>query len=146
MLSSVSPSAAGVGQRERRVFSHSSLASLVLALILAPVFVLILPLYSHAQELARRIILKDGSYQSVTKYEVKGDRVRYMSAERNEWEEIPASLVDWPATEKYEKERAAGAALPGVVELDKEVANEREFEPAKLPEVAPGLRLHQDSG
>ena len=146
MLSSVSPSAAGVGQRERRVFSHSSLASLVLALILAPVFVLIFPLYSHAQELARRIILKDGSYQSVTKYEVKGDRVRYMSAERNEWEEIPASLVDWPATEKYEKERAAGAALPGVVELDKEVANEREFEPAKLPEVAPGLRLPQDSG
>ena len=106
---------------------------------------LLLPLHdSHAQELAHRLILKDGSYQAVTKYEVKGDRVRYYSAEREEWEELPNNLVDWPATEKYEKDRAAGAAAPEAVQLDKEA--ERELEEAQLPQVAPGLRLPMDSG
>ena len=101
---------------------------------------------AHAQELARRLILKDGSYQLVTKYEVKGDRVRYMSAERDEWEELPESLVDWPATEKYEKDRTAGASVPEAVQLDKEIEHDRELEEAQLPQVAPGLRLPEDSG
>ena len=99
-----------------------------------------------AQDLARRLILKDGSYQLVTKYEVKGDRVRYMSAERDEWEEMPSSLIDWPATEKYEKDRAAGASSPEAVQLDKELEQERAQEEAQLPQVAPGLRLPEASG
>jgi hypothetical protein len=89
--------------------------------------------------------LKDGSYQLVKQYEVKGDRVRYMSTERNEWEELPSDLVDWPATEKYEKERAA-SAIPEAVAIDKETDAEREAEESHLPEVAPGLRLPDDSG
>ena len=101
---------------------------------------------SSAQDTSRRLILKDGSYQSVTKYEVKGDRVRYYSAEREEWEELPNSLVDWPATEKYEKERAASASAPEAVQLDKELAHENELAEAQLPQVAPGLRLPQDQG
>jgi hypothetical protein len=110
------------------------------------VLLLTLPTRSPAQDLARRLILKDGSYQLVTKYEVKGSRVRYLSAERNEWEELPESLVDWPATEKYEKDRAAGASVPGAAQLDKELELEREREETQLPQVAPGLRLPEDSG
>jgi hypothetical protein len=91
-----------------------------------------------------RLILKDGSYQLITKYEVKGDRVRYYSVEREEWEELPNSLVDWPATEQYEKDRPSAA--PEAVQLDKEIENERAAEEAKLPEVSPGLRLPEDSG
>jgi hypothetical protein len=118
----------------------------VRALLSALILLLAFPTLSSAQDLARRLILKDGSYQLVTKYEVKGNRVRYMSAERDEWEELPESLVDWPATEKYEKDRAAGASLPEAVQLDKEVELEREREETLLPQVAPGLRLPEDSG
>jgi hypothetical protein len=108
--------------------------SLALALLLA--------LTSYAQDAARRLILNDGSYQLVTKYEVKGNRVRYYSTEREDWEEIPNSLVDWPATEKYEKDRIAEASSPAAVQFDKEL----ERTEAPLPEVAPGLRIPEDSG
>ncbi len=111
-----------------------------------PVLFLLLALPAHAQELSRRLILKDGSYQLVTKYELKGDRVRFLSSERDDWEELPASLVDWPATEKYERDRAAGSAVPEAVQLDKEIEQENQRQEALLPEVAPGLRLPEDSG
>ena len=107
---------------------------------------LVLPAPAPAQDLAHRLILKDGSYQLVTKYEVKGDRVRYKSAERDEWEELPSALVDWPATEKYENNRTA--AIPEAAALDKEEKEtaDREAQRSNLPQVAPGLRLPEDSG
>jgi hypothetical protein len=101
---------------------------------------------ASAQNLAKRLILKDGSYQLAIKWEVKGDRVRYLSAERDEWEELPNSLVDWAATDKYEKDRAAGASAPEAVELDKELEAERRAEEARTPQVAPGLHLPDDGG
>ncbi len=104
------------------------------------------PLSSPAQDTSHHLILKDGSYQSVTKYEVKGDRVRYYSAEREEWEELPTALVDWQATDKYEKDRTAGASIPEAVQLDKELEHDRELEEAQLPQVAPGLRIPEDQG
>ena len=86
-----------------------------------------------SQQLAKRLILKDGTYQLATRWEVKGERVRYLSAERNEWEEVPNSLVDWAATDKYEKDRAAGKPAPEAVELDKELEAERQADEARSP-------------
>ena len=109
-------------------------------------FCLLFHASSPAQSLAKRLILKDGSYQSVTKYEIKGERVHYYSAERGEWEEVPKSLVDWDATDKYEQGLLQGAPSPEAVELDKELATEQKAEEARSPHVAPGLRLPGDGG
>ncbi len=127
--------------------SRSVFYRLALVAVTLLVALMALPRFSFAQEPSRRLILKDGSYQLVTHYEVKGDRVRYFSAEREEWEELPASLVDWPATDKYEKDRAAaGASAPEAVQFDKDLDHARELEEAAQPQVAPGLRLPEDSG
>lgn len=99
-----------------------------------------------AQLLSKRLILKDGSYQPAVKWEIQGDRVHYLSAERNEWEDVPYSLIDWDATKKYETDLAAGQVSRTAQEIDKEVEAERKAEDAKTPVVAPGLRLPEDGG
>jgi len=104
-----------------------------------------------AQSPNQRLILKDGSYQVVTKYQKVGDRVRYFSAERGQWEEVPANLVDWTATEQWAKDHAPGAQAPAApvspvnpeaAEIDKEEQQER----ARTPDVSPGLRLPDQDG
>jgi hypothetical protein len=99
-----------------------------------------------AQTATKRLILKDGSYQVTTKWEIQGDRVHYFSAERNEWEDVPNSLVDWNATNQYETDRAAGKLSPEAIQLEKELEAQRAEDELKSPHVAPGLRLPEDGG
>jgi len=120
-------------------------AKVLLAVLSWAVLSLFVVFPCSAQQ-ATRLILKDGSYQLATKYEVHGDRVRYYSAERGEWEEVPNSLVDWDATKKYEEGRLKGAPAPEAVQLDKEMEAERKAEEARAPEVAPGLHLPEEGG
>jgi hypothetical protein len=58
-----------------------------------------------------KLVLKDGTFQVVREYQRNGDRVRYFSVERGDWEELPTAMVDWDATAKAasdaEKESAA---------------------------------------
>jgi hypothetical protein len=117
-----------------------------LTLLIGALAILCAPYSAHAQQLAKRLILKDGSYQSITQYVIKGDRVRYLSAERGEWEELPKTLVDWKATEEYEKNRATGVSTPEAAELDQELEAERKEEELKHPHVAPGLELPDEGG
>jgi hypothetical protein len=52
-----------------------------------------------------KLYLKDGTYQLAREYKVEGDRVRFLSADRGEWEEIPVSLVDLEKTQAVIKQR-----------------------------------------
>jgi len=112
----------------------------------AGVLLLLAPTDAVAQQFTKRLILKDGSYQSVVKYEIQGDRVHYLSAERYEWEDIPKSLVDWDATNKYEAELSSGKLPKRRLEETPEEKEEREKEAANSPEISPGLRLPGTGG
>ncbi len=103
----------------------------------------VVPVWS--QEHTQRLILKDGSYQSVVRYEMQGDRVHYLSAERYEWEDIPAVLINWDATQKYNQELSSGKLRTRTVETPEE-KEEREKEEANSPEIFPGLRLPGSGG
>jgi hypothetical protein len=124
-----------IGPKIIRSFSYLAELFLVLAL-----FVLAcLPI--SAQQNPKRLIMKDGTYQAANQWEITGDRVRYYSVERYDWEEIPKELVDWPATEKYNKE------LAGVRDATiKEIAKADEADEREAPLVIPGLRLPSTGG
>ena len=120
-----------------RYLKHACwMAAVVFALTCLPV---------NAQQNPKRLVLKDGTYQTVTKWEIKGDRVRYYSSERYAWEELPKDLIDWPTTEKYnqehEKQRSVTAA-----EIAQQEEADRRVEEAQSPTVAPGLRLPSSGG
>jgi hypothetical protein len=99
-----------------------------------------------------RLILTDGSYQQVRRWEIKGDRVRYISSERNGlWEELPVSMVDWAATEKFahahtEQGQEEEAASADAAAVDAEAAAEKAEMSSRTPDVLPHLRLPDRDG
>ena len=64
----------------------------------------------------KKLVLKDGTDQIVREYQRDGERVRYYSLERGDWEELPASMVDWEATAKAagEAEKSSSAIVEKV--------------------------------
>src|SRR5579864_3637088 len=109
--------------------------------VLALMLIALACTHAWSQQNPKRLIMKDGSYQAATKWEITGDRVRYYSAERYDWEEIPKEMVDWPATDKYNKEREGERD-----DTIKEIAKADEADEREAPLVVPGLRLPNTGG
>ena len=94
---------------------------------------------------AIKLFLKDGSYELVKSYEVKGDRVRYYSLESSDWEEMPKSLVDFEATERAESEKKAEQAKQ--LKAAEELQSQRFEIPANNGyQIKPGVRLPANGG
>jgi ribosomal protein S8E len=100
---------------------------------------------SAFSQAVKRLILTDGSYQTATEWTKAGDRVRYFSAERAEWEELPVALVDWKATEEWNAVRAQKQEEELKPRTEEQIAA-RKDEELNTPLVAPELRLPAEGG
>ncbi len=73
-----------------------------------------------------RLYLKDGNYHLVSQYNVEGDRVKFYSVERSQWEEVPLDLVDLKKTEA-EIQRREDDEKENTKQADAEEKAEREL-------------------
>lgn len=97
---------------------------------------------SPALPRGKKLILKNGEVQLVREYQVQGDRVRFYSIDRSQWEVIPTDLVDWDATKKAEAADAQGdAALLAKVKKEENERNPEMLDIDASLEVAPGIYL-----
>lgn len=95
----------------------------------------------------KKLVLKDGSFQLAREYSVEGDRVRYWSVERSQWEEIPASMIDWDATHKFETEQASrDAELKAKIHASNMARLTKDIDVDRSLEIKPGLFLPDDVG
>ena len=88
-----------------------------------------------------RLYLKDGDYQIAREYQVLGDRVRYFSTERGEWEEIPLELVDLDRTKKDAADREAAVAAEAKEQDVEDAAIRAARKEASRVPVEPGVYI-----
>lgn len=119
--------------------------SLVAHLVLASAGLGALLLTAGLSWASTKLYLKDGTYQLVRSYEVKGDRVRFYSVERSEWEEVPVTLVDFETTRRVAQQEKAEQGKE--LEQARELGKERFEVPTNAGfQIAPGVRLPQEEG
>jgi hypothetical protein len=95
----------------------------------------------------KKIVLADGTFQLVREYSVQGDRVRYWSVERSDWEEIPTTLVNWDATHKAEAEQSRqDTELKAKIHASALAERTKDINVDRSLEIKPGLFLPDGVG
>jgi hypothetical protein len=134
------------GNQSRRVWRQAALARIALSAAFAVIL-----LFAHGAEAQaiKRLILNDGSYQTTTEWKIDGERVNYFSAERGQWEQLPASLVDWKATDRWNADTVK-AREEELQQVSGDEVAQRKLEmlntPQVAPQVDPALRLPSSGG
>ena len=92
-----------------------------------------------------KLYLKDGTHQVVREYAVNGDRVRYYSTERQDWEELPKELVDFARTEgELTKKAAVRAEEEKLIADEDKVEKEERARMARIP-ADPGVYFEMEA-
>jgi hypothetical protein len=92
-----------------------------------------------------KLYLKDGTFHVVREYKVEGERVRYYSVERSDWEEIPAELLDLKRTESENSANAAKLAEQAkIISEEDKARRQQEKEIMKIPQ-DPGAYMIEDN-
>ncbi len=92
-----------------------------------------------------KLYLKDGTFHVVREYHVEGDRVKFYSVERSEWEEMPVDLLDLKRTEAETTARAAKLEAENKIEVEEQKArHDLDREVMKIPQ-DPGAYMIEDN-
>src|SRR6266481_807143 len=95
----------------------------------------------------KKLVLADGTIQIAREYSVQGDRVRYWSVERSDWEEIPTTLVNWDATHKAEAEQSQqDADLKAKIRASEIAERAKDIDVDRSLEIKPALFLPDGVG
>ena len=91
-----------------------------------------------------KLYLTDGTSQLVREYKVEGDRVRFYSIDRDDWEEVPITLVDLKKTEAEIKAREDSVRQDATAEAAEEKAErDARREVQRVPQ-EPGVYLIEE--
>lgn len=93
----------------------------------------------------QKLYLKDGTYLLVRSYQISGGRVRYFSIPDSQWEEMPASLIDFKTTERAITERQEEQQKV-LQQAEKTVKDNYQLPKNSGYQVAPGVRLPFQEG
>jgi hypothetical protein len=106
----------------------------LLPLFLFPI--LVFPVILQAANL--KLYMKDGGYQIVREYQVEGDRVKFYSVERSQWEEMPLALLDLKRTQAQSRTKQE--------EIEKQAKEISEEDAAARALRAEIMKIPQDPG
>ncbi len=88
-----------------------------------------------------KLYLRDGSYQLAREYKVEGDRVKFYSTDRDEWEEIPLEMADLKKTESEIKARKAALSEDSKADVEEDKAERAAARQIRLVPPDPGAYL-----
>jgi hypothetical protein len=91
-----------------------------------------------------KLYFKDGSYQLVREYKVVSDRISFYSVDREDWEEVPLSIVDLDKTKGEIKARADDVRADAAAQASEDKAERDALKEVQSVPAQEGVYLIED--